>query len=627
MSIQLFKNTTRVLISYMLLMISGTVFSTYIVPQKKQLHYSETDSSIVFKLIDLADEFRQINPDSSKYYADLSHSIALKSGNRKLVAFANVAKANAYSYKLEFAESILAANEALAFFYSTGNEIGKMKSYAAIGLAYGIKGDYSKAINYSLYALKIAEKQNDIKQQASLMTNMASVYMLSQEYNKALELLNRVIETQSDTSTVIKATALVNIGIIHAINGNFTDAELNYQQTENIAHELNNKYLLQIVYVNRAHLNRFLNNLGEAMENYNKALAIQIELGQYKPMAASLKGIGDIYRDSKNVNQAIKYYEKADSVAKTYNLAEEKADIFLSKALLFETEAKYKEALASLKQYYFIKDSIAAVNNRKQIAAIEAEYQLDKIQAQIEVYKITETANNREIKRQKYIIVLMVFVSIVFITLLAVLIVQKRKKDVAYKQLLSMNLKSMQLEDLETRMAKDRQYLQKPSFSDIVGKHELDKSIGESKDKTENISGNAKYQKSALTEEQKDMLLLALRILFEEEKVYIDSNLSIDDVASKLNVYKKYISQVINEKLGINFTSYINQYRIKEARRMLISEEFKHYSIEGIGQSCGFNSRTTFNMAFNKFTGITPSFFRENAIKKKVQSHDSGILS
>ena len=74
----------------------------------------------------------------------------------------------------------------------------------------------------------------------------------------------------------------------------------------------------------------------------------------------------------------------------------------------------------------------------------------------------------------------------------------------------------------------------------------------------------------------------------------------------------------------MSFPALVNNLRVSEARRMLADEKYRHYSIEGIARSVGFSSKSAFNVAFKKITGLTPSFFRESAEKVKDGDSSSG---
>jgi len=95
----------------------------------------------------------------------------------------------------------------------------------------------------------------------------------------------------------------------------------------------------------------------------------------------------------------------------------------------------------------------------------------------------------------------------------------------------------------------------------------------------------------------------------KNDKYYLRSDISLSDLSMQLSMPKNYISQAINEKLGKNFNDYINGYRVEEAKRRMADEIYKHYNIESIGESVGFNAKTTFYAAFKKYTHQTPAAY------------------
>jgi AraC-like DNA-binding protein len=119
-----------------------------------------------------------------------------------------------------------------------------------------------------------------------------------------------------------------------------------------------------------------------------------------------------------------------------------------------------------------------------------------------------------------------------------------------------------------------------------------------------------KYSGSALTENLAEKIKSELRELMLTKKVFTNENLSIDDVAEQLKTNSKYISQVINENYKQNFYNYINSHRVDEAKQIISTPGSEIYSLLGIANMVGFASKSTFNKAFKKFTGSTPSEFR-----------------
>ncbi|PKL40015.1 MAG: hypothetical protein CVV44_07300 [Spirochaetae bacterium HGW-Spirochaetae-1] len=119
-----------------------------------------------------------------------------------------------------------------------------------------------------------------------------------------------------------------------------------------------------------------------------------------------------------------------------------------------------------------------------------------------------------------------------------------------------------------------------------------------------------KYEKSGLKNDDRENYARTLYEYMCEEKPFLDPELRIDDVAAALQVKRHYLSQIISEKYGMNFYSYINGFRVEEAKK-LMSRSDEDINLLGIAFETGFNSKSTFNRTFKSLTGMTPSEFRK----------------
>lgn len=124
-----------------------------------------------------------------------------------------------------------------------------------------------------------------------------------------------------------------------------------------------------------------------------------------------------------------------------------------------------------------------------------------------------------------------------------------------------------------------------------------------------------KYSYSTLNEGDKNEISAKLEQFMQSEKPYLNADLTINDISEKLEINVKSISQVINEKLGLRFFDYVNKYRIEESKSIIKNPPDPKMTILEIIYSVGFNSKSSFNTAFKKFTGETPSSY-----KNKVQN-------
>ncbi|MBX7218584.1 MAG: helix-turn-helix domain-containing protein [Blastocatellia bacterium] len=127
-----------------------------------------------------------------------------------------------------------------------------------------------------------------------------------------------------------------------------------------------------------------------------------------------------------------------------------------------------------------------------------------------------------------------------------------------------------------------------------------------------------KYLTSSLTPDRGERLAEQLQKLVVTQKPYLQPELTLRDVAASLSATPQQVSQLINERFDQNFSDWVNRHRVEEAKRRLADPRHKHLSILAIAEDSGFNSKSTFNAAFKKHTGVTPSQFRESAVESAV---------
>lgn len=99
-------------------------------------------------------------------------------------------------------------------------------------------------------------------------------------------------------------------------------------------------------------------------------------------------------------------------------------------------------------------------------------------------------------------------------------------------------------------------------------------------------------------------LIMALKSKMADERIFTNSTLTLDKVAKMLGTNRSTLSKAINSGLGVNFSTFLNSYRIKEAMKLMNENNAQSYKLESIGQMCGFNSRQAFHRAFKNETGM-----------------------
>lgn len=120
-----------------------------------------------------------------------------------------------------------------------------------------------------------------------------------------------------------------------------------------------------------------------------------------------------------------------------------------------------------------------------------------------------------------------------------------------------------------------------------------------------------KYEKYPVTEKQKDEYQERLLKIMDEEKLYLIPDLTLKILSDRISIPVVYLSQILNVSIGQNFYDFINSYRIKEAQDYLKNSAVNKMTILEILYRVGFNSKTSFNTAFKKYTGMTPTEYKK----------------
>lgn len=119
-----------------------------------------------------------------------------------------------------------------------------------------------------------------------------------------------------------------------------------------------------------------------------------------------------------------------------------------------------------------------------------------------------------------------------------------------------------------------------------------------------------KYKTSSLTNDASESIKRKLERLLQDQQVFKENELRLDDLASYLDINRHQLSQVINEHYGINFFELINRSRVEYVKKVLADPGYEQYTIIQIAYEAGFNNKASFNRYFKKEIGITPSAYR-----------------
>lgn len=115
-----------------------------------------------------------------------------------------------------------------------------------------------------------------------------------------------------------------------------------------------------------------------------------------------------------------------------------------------------------------------------------------------------------------------------------------------------------------------------------------------------------KYHTSSLNQKEAVQLFKIFERRLTEEKLYLNPQFSLGIAAEMLQTNTKYLSQVVNYHSKVNFLTFINSFRVDDAKEKLIDPQFQHLTLYGIALQCGFKNKSTFYKVFKEMTHITP---------------------
>ena len=246
---------------------------------------------------------------------------------------------------------------------------------------------------------------------------------------------------------------------------------------------------------------------------------------------------------------------------------------------LYRKNNQSDKAMQSLMQYHQLKDSTLSARDMTMLSKLQIANELKGIKQQLD----KERANRRLI----FIICVVAVTFIILLTGYMVTVIRSRRRLQQYvKELYRKNVELIKAEQREREL----------------------------RDENTRISAD-KYSASSLTAPESRRIADKIIQVMENTELITNPEFSLQQLADEIGCSYKQVSQVVNETLGKNFRTLLNEYRIKEAcTRLLDTDGFGQYTIEHIAESVGFNSRSNFSVIFKKITGLTPAQFQKNAL-------------
>jgi AraC-like DNA-binding protein len=133
-------------------------------------------------------------------------------------------------------------------------------------------------------------------------------------------------------------------------------------------------------------------------------------------------------------------------------------------------------------------------------------------------------------------------------------------------------------------------------------------------DSRDSIQISSTEESNSIENKVDEHLLSRLLDYMTTEKPFQDVELTLTSLAKQIDISRNQLSELINSGTGVNFYDFVNNYRVEEVKGLLKNPKYKDFTLLAIAYEAGFPSKSTFNSIFKKFTGLTPSEYRNRLL-------------
>lgn len=435
--------------------------------------------------------------------------------------------------------------------------IYQIRFYRRIGGVKQYSSQYDSAVYYFQKSADMAITINNDYQEAMSKLNMANIFFLTEQYQKAIDIYRnstRPLLRKKDTTSL--ALTYNNTGTAYMSLNQLDSAEFYINKALEYKSLLNDRTSFAISLSNLGDIYQLQKQYNRAETQYKTALNIfEEEQSTYNISYACIR-LSELYINIGENELSELYLHRAIELSEVVGSIQLKSEAQLKLSELFESISNDKKALEFYKKYKKLNDSIAETKYSSLMNQVSIAFQIEEQERELEIL-------NNEITLKKSKITLLYSLIGFFCVLIAIIIFFYIRINLKNKALFQQSLKEIQTDSIEDEN-------NDPKMEELYNK---------------------------------------LFIKLEKEKVYLDSSLTISKLSDLVDSNTNYVSKCINQKYGINFNSILNKYRVKEAKMLFRQNALDNYTMAAIGEMCGFTSISVFNRSFKKETGITPTFF------------------
>jgi serine phosphatase RsbU (regulator of sigma subunit)/Tfp pilus assembly protein PilF len=310
-------------------------------------------------------------------------------------------------------EALRYGSQAITLATKIRYERGLANAYNNMGVTYYSQGDYTKALDNYINSLRIREKLGDKSAMSKCYNNIGLIYYQQGEYGLASDYYTRSLRIKKELKDDLGvASSLGNLGNVlmgmynDSPGKSLLDSALHYHsEALKIQEEKDDKVGMAASYNNLGNIYLEQENYEQALHSQLRALVIQKEIGDQSGLAHSYINTGAIYEDMKKYDNAIRYYQDAVLLAKEIDDKPSMQAAYEGLSQCYEKMGEIPRAFDYYKRYTAVKDSILNISSSEQIAEMQAKFDSESKEKQIELLRrqgeIRELEREREQSREK----------------------------------------------------------------------------------------------------------------------------------------------------------------------------------------------------------------------------------
>lgn len=329
----------------------------------------------------------------------IADSISFPKGSLNAVSQIAVAYRDLGSYE----KAITLFHHVANGFRNLNEERSEYKTYTYLANTYEKKGEYDKAVEYSLKSLAGSEKIQDSLTAASAYTILGVLQFRRGDADKAMQYYNKAIRIFKNAGKHLSVANIYNnIGALWAEKNDFNKALLSFQAAEQINSEQQNKAELWSNYTNQGLMYEKLQQLERARELHSKSIQLCRDIQNNQGIATGYLNLASVEAQTNPVKAKV-FLDSAIAVARLVNNKALFYSIYFAFSEVARMTDDHRNAYAYYRQYTAYKDSILNEEKQEKIEQLQAIYETEKKDKQIELLNKSKEIKDHELKQQKLV--------------------------------------------------------------------------------------------------------------------------------------------------------------------------------------------------------------------------------